>query len=171
MRRGTHVSGSGTVPSVDNVNETFFADTMLGRLARWMRIMGYNVRYDNEIDDNELIKKAVSEERIVLTRDTLLIKRRALKGRYLFINGDDCIDQVRQIITRFDIDENKILTRCLICNSLLESISKREVREKVPPYVYSTQVSFCICPDCRRIYWSGTHKDKIQKKLAFIRHG
>jgi hypothetical protein len=153
------------------MNQTFFADTMLGRLARWMRIMGYNVSYDRKIDDNELIKKAVTEKRIVLTRDTLLIKRRALKGRYLFINGDDYIDQVRQVLARFRIDVSKTLTRCLICNTLLEDISKSEVKTKVPPYVYNTQDSFNICPDCGRIYWSGTHKDKIQRKLAFIMHG
>ncbi len=146
----------------------FFADTMLGRLARWMRIMGYDVEYEPSIDDDEIIRRALEEGRIILTRDTLLARRRAIRGRFVFIKGDHLREQLHQIVERFGMEEERFLTRCLRCNLLLVDVVKEAVRDSVPPYVYTTQERFSACPGCGRIYWAGTHRDHMMRELSLL---
>ncbi len=146
--------------------ERFLADSMLGKLARWMRTLGYDVEYDNDIDDSSLIQRAITEGRVILTRDTLLTKRRRVRGRYLFIESGSIGDQLRQVTGMFKIRPDRILSRCLRCNAILEEADKTMVKEKVPPYVYTTQERFVVCPGCSRIYWAGTHKGKMLKDLS-----
>ncbi|MCK5307848.1 MAG: Mut7-C RNAse domain-containing protein [Zetaproteobacteria bacterium] len=148
------------------MGERFFADAMLGRLAKWMRIIGYDVEYESSINDSELVRRALADGRIVLTRDTLLIKRRALKGNSFFISGDCYRDQLRQVLDNFAIEKSSILTRCLLCNTPLSTIPKEKAERLVPPYVYKTQASFSACMRCGRIYWAGTHREKIAEELA-----
>ena len=146
----------------------FIADAMLGRLARWLRILGYDVSYESSISDNDLIARAIHERRIILTMDRKLTERESAKNS-LLIKSPSYKEQLKQVITHYNIDyKSGIFTRCLVCNSLLASIEKEKIKDKVPPYVYSTQDEFDICQQCGRIYWSGTHRVKMLGMLGEI---
>lgn len=149
----------------------FFADAMLGRLATWLRIIGCDVVYDREIDDAELVERAEREGRIILTRDTLLLKRRKARGRSFFVEGDHFEEQLGHVAVRFGLGLKGFLTRCVRCNTLLEGVEKESVKGLVPPYVFETQEKFSRCPHCSRIYWAGTHKQKMLEKLSSIVKG
>ncbi|GBD99210.1 hypothetical protein BMS3Abin07_01244 [bacterium BMS3Abin07] len=150
----------------------FIADAMLGKLAKWMRIIGCDIEYFPCITDDELIEKACRGNRLILTRDTLLIKRRKVRDNYFFINGNSYRDQLRQVVRELPVDPFAgILTRCLICNEGLTPVDKTSVRDKVPPYVFKTQDTFETCPSCGRIYWGATHKEQMLKQLKDILNG
>jgi uncharacterized protein with PIN domain len=154
---------------VDNTGELrFVADAMVGKLARWLRILGVDVIYDVSLDDHELLALARSEKRILLTRDNPLAFGSGDPPR-LFIESDDYRRQLRQVVSTYQIDTRKALfTRCVVCNTLLEPVSRLEVRERVPPYVFSTQDQFKRCPKCDKILWGGTHRAHMQKELELI---
>ena len=146
----------------------FIADAMLGRLARWLRILGHDVVYESSISDNDLIARAIHERRIILTMDRKLTERESAKNS-LLIKSPFYKEQLKQLITYYNIDyKSGIFTRCLVCNSLLEPVAKEKIKDRVPPYVYSTQDEFDICQQCGRIYWSGTHRVKMLKMLDEI---
>jgi uncharacterized protein with PIN domain len=106
---------------------------------------------------------------LILTRDTLLIRRRKVRENHFFIRGDSYKDQLRQVVQRYSIDPSaRILTRCLRCNEPLTSVDKAAVRGKVPAYVYDTQSTFVTCPLCVRIYWRATHCDEMMKQVREI---
>ena len=128
---------------------------MLGRLAKRMRLLGIDVLYDGALDDNEIIRISLEQDRVILTRDTGLAAR-PLAGNHLFINSDRVQEQVDQVLSTFPL-ESLPLTRCSGCNEPLEPLDKRDARDLVPLYVYETQTEFLRCPDCGRIYWKGSH--------------
>lgn len=143
----------------------FFVDSMLGKLARWLRTLGCDVEYERHIEDDALIERALREDRIVLTRDTLLIRRRRLKGRAFFIESGLAGAQLKAVADRFKLSAAGFLTRCLRCNALLERIEKDAVKVRVPPYVYQTHNEFSVCPECERIYWAGTHRERMSREI------
>jgi len=144
----------------------FVADDQLGKLARWMRIVGLDTLYVQEIEDRELIRTAVEEERILLTRDTRIAAEPG-EAECLFIESDNWIQQLRQILSAYHLKvfPQKLFTRCLLCNSPLSPIGKDDVRERVPPFVFRTQEEFVRCPTCDKIYWQGTHVNHVLEKL------
>ena len=147
----------------------FLADSMLGKLATWLRIIGCDVLYFKSISGDEIIEKAIADKRTILTRDTLLIKRRSIKNRYFFVEGDDYRKQLKQVAAHFNIEPLKnIFTRCLLCNNILEDIQKEFIKDSVPPYVFETQKDFKICPSCNKVYWQATHKNAIIIQLKSI---
>jgi uncharacterized protein with PIN domain len=142
----------------------FFADDMLGKLAKWLRILGCDVAFDPEISDREIARRARREGRVILTRDTLLVRRREVRENHFFVRGDSYRDQLRQVVAHFRIDASEaIFTRCLRCNEPLAEVAKPLVAGKVPPYVYRTQESFGSCPRCGRIYWKATHWQEMER--------
>lgn len=149
----------------DKPRVRFFADAMLGSLARWMRTLGYDVEYSSSIEDKELAERAEKEGRIILTRDTLLVKRRKARGRSLLITGDDVGAQLRQVVTIWGVPAGEVLTRCLRCNTPLEAVGKEAIEDKVPEYVYRTKERFSVCLSCGRVYWGGTHREKMLKDI------
>lgn len=151
--------------------QRFLADAMLGSLARWMRTLGCDVEYERHISDGALMQRALSEGRIVLTRDTFLAKRRALRGRCLLVRGDDMEGQLRQVAESFDLKGAGVLTRCLRCNRVLVGVEKASVKGLVPEYVLMTQEKFSRCPACRRVYWGGTHTVMLRKVLSRLLGG
>ena len=149
----------------------FFADSMLGRLALWMRVLGYDVAYENAIEDGELASRAASEGRLILTRDTLLVKRRLVRDNHFFVEGDHYDDQLRQVFGAFPMDSGAFLTRCLRCNRALVEASLDIAEGLVPPYVFSRVKRFSKCPTCERLYWAGTHGKHMEREVERILHG
>lgn len=149
----------------------FIADAMLGALARWMRVLGCDVEYSNTIDDAQVVERAVSEDRIILTRDTGLVKRRGAAGRHLFIDSDHVADQLRQVAGSYALPVRPALVRCLRCNTPLERAARADVAGKVPRYVLETQEEFAACPSCGRVYWPGTHRQRMEKDVARLLGG
>jgi uncharacterized protein with PIN domain len=147
----------------------FIADEMLGKLARWLRMAGFDVAYARQISDATLLKQAREEGRLLLTRDTRLI-RRIPAAEYLFISKDHLPEQVREFFLRFPElrARQEPLSRCVECNALLVTVEKEAVKDKLWPYVYKTQEHFTTCPSCHRIYWEATHVKKIREKLGSL---
>ncbi len=124
-------------------------------------MMGYDSVFFNGDDDSGMVKQALAEDRVILTRDTGIMKRRAVSSgrvRAVLIKSEEPEQQTAQLLATFDLKEqSNPFSRCLECNQRLETRSREEVAGRVPPYVYRTQKQYMECPDCRRIYWRGTH--------------
>lgn len=145
----------------------FIADTMLGRLAKWLRILGYDTLYPGDESDQRLARIAAEEGRILLTRDTELASRKGF--RKLLVRSNRLSEQLAQVIEAFSLRaHDRALSLCLICNEPLREVEKEAVRDRVPPYVFETQPLFYECPRCRKVYWAGTHLDHIRRELKRI---
>ncbi|MBN1488170.1 MAG: Mut7-C RNAse domain-containing protein [Anaerolineae bacterium] len=144
------------------------ADAMLGKLARWLRVLGYDVVYIAKGPDTLIAARARAEERILLTRDRELANRRGLQ--VVFIESEELETQLAQTIQEIPPLLPDIPPRCMHCNAVLEDISVEEAAQHVPPYVKDTQNQFRRCPECGRVYWPGTHwqamEEKVQEVLA-----
>ncbi len=142
---------------------------MLGRLAKWLRILGYDALYFTGEKRSDLIIMSLREERVIITRDSHLGKRQGFNR--LILDSDIVGRQLKRVIEYFHLsaDSKKIFTRCVICNRLLEKIPKEESKEKVPPYVFKHQDKFMNCPSCQKIYWQGSHWEKVNKILGEIK--
>lgn len=135
---------------------TFVVDGMLGKLAKWLKILGFDTLFLPDEDD-WILAAARREGRTILSRDRELI-RRAGRHPALLIESDRWPDQARQVLARFDLmGEARPFTRCLECNALLEPLSREGAARLVPPHVLEKSASFSLCPHCGRVYWAGTH--------------
>lgn len=143
--------------------QKLLADGMLGRLARWLRILGYDTAFDAGADDWALIRRARAEARLLLTRDRQLAKRRGAPA--LLIESEELADQVQQVVSTVGASPEGAFTRCPVCNERLASLSREAARERVPPHVYRTQPEFRLCPACSRVYWRGTHWQRMREAL------
>lgn len=143
------------------------ADAMLGKLAKWLRLLGYDTTYDPSWDDATIVRLSRAEGRVVLTRDRQLAERRGLRALYL--TSDKLAEQMAQINERLRLPPAEAGTRCSICNAVLETVAKRDVAGRVPPYVHGTQEVFHRCPVCDRIYWPGGHWARMQPVLDCLR--
>jgi uncharacterized protein len=148
----------------------FAADRMLGRLAKWLRILGRDVSYGRHLSGYGLIHAARQENRIILTRDRHL--RFMQPPEFVYIESDDFRQQLRQLMERFRLTcDDALFTRCLSCNSLLRAVAKASIKDKVPEYVFLTQEKFSCCPDCQRIYWAATHHVKMVQQVRELELG
>jgi uncharacterized protein len=143
----------------------FAADRMLGRLVKWLRIVGQDVIYGPHLTGYGLIRAARAENRLILTRD------RGLKQKqpppYLFIESDHYRDQLRQVVSQCGLKlGDDLFTRCIECNTLLQSKPRESLEKVVPPYVFSSQEKFFSCPTCRRVYWPATHHQRMLEELT-----
>jgi uncharacterized protein with PIN domain len=146
----------------------FAADKMLGRLARWLRIIGQDVIYGPDLSGAGLIRAARRENRQILTRDRALGRKNP--PPYLLIRSDHFREQLKQVIEEFGLEPLKdAFTRCVECNTRFEPVEKTEVESKVPPYVFGTQEKFSFCRKCRRVYWPATHQQKMLEELKSLR--
>jgi len=145
----------------------FLADSMLGTLAKWLRILGYDTTYYAQLDDNQLVRLARAEGRVLLTRDTGLPKRRGL--HCLFIEGEVLEEQLAQVLQAFGLHADHAFSRCPVCNTVLEEVPKYEAWGQVPPFVFQTQQQFSLCPECNRFYWRGTHWKKMLEKMKQLK--
>lgn len=144
----------------------FIADEMLGKLAKWLRVFGYDTAYFRHVRDSELLRLSVVENRVLLTRDTLLIRRRGINN-FLFIFYDQPFEQIKQVIRELNIPyPYKPFSRCIMCNEVIEPYTREEACITVPEYICKTQDVFGNCPNCRKIYWKGTHYARMEKLMG-----
>lgn len=141
----------------------FILDVHLGRLSKYLRMLGIDTEYDTEYDDITIIHRAAAEKRIILTRDKILLRNRKVTHGY-WIRSTDPRSQIQEIIHRFDLKSNiKLFSRCLECNNLLDNISKESIIERLPLRTREFYNVFRICKGCGRIYWEGSHYDRMKK--------
>jgi hypothetical protein len=147
----------------------FIIDQNAGKLVKWLRMLGYDTVFFEGGDDSELVNLARSESRIIITRDTGIMKRRLITSGLvsaILLTSEIPRVQIREVL---HILETKNcfapFTRCMECNGLLEERKKEEVKERIPPYIYKTQNKYMECPCCRRIYWKGAHWQAMMDKL------
>jgi len=143
---------------------TFIVDGMLGKLAKWLKILGFDALF-MAADDDKILAVARREGRTILSRDHEFI--RSAKGhRALLIESTHWPDQVRQVLAQFDLrTEARPFTRCLECNVLLEWLSYEGAARIVPPHVCEKTSSFSLCPCCGRVYWAGTHHSAMESAV------
>lgn len=144
----------------------FLADHMLGKLARWLRFLGFDTVYPEVLPDDALIELAKREKRILLTRDKGLADTKEVQA--LYITSEDVNEQIVQVMQEFKLIPNDILSRCSLCNTLLIEVSKEDMEGKVPEKVYEMQERFWSCKGCGKYYWPGTHYENILKKLHML---
>lgn len=146
---------------------------MLGTLAKWLRILGYDTLYESSLDDHQLVRLSRAEDRVLLTRDRELARRRGL--RVLLVTGEDLDEQLRQVLAYLpastagrqeDNTADQSFTRCPVCNEVLQPMDLETARTRVPEYVAQTQTTFRTCPTCKRVYWRGTHWQRMGEHLA-----
>src|SRR5262245_21597683 len=142
----------------------FAADRMLGRLARWLRILGHDVAYGPHLRGRALVVCARRERRVLLTRDTRLVRDPELPP-HLFLTSDDFREQLRQVGAAFPLESRNLFGRCLSCNRRLETVARADVRERVPAYVFKTAAHFHRCGRCGRLYWPATHHAHMRREL------
>jgi uncharacterized protein with PIN domain len=143
----------------------FILDTHLGRLAAFLRMLGFDTLYRNQYEDEELAAASRDERRILLTRDIGMLKRGAVTHGY-FVRETDPRRQLREVVCRFDLARlAKPFTRCMRCNTPLEEAPKAEVLAELPPRTAEAHHEFRRCATCRRIYWKGAHYRRMQQLL------
>jgi uncharacterized protein with PIN domain len=146
----------------------FIADAMLGRLARWLRIMGFDTAYDAHITDADLVRRSLEEKRVVLTRDRALAEEWRVASIYV-VASETGVEQLREVARAFDLRADvSLFTRCSVCNARLDPASRQSIRDDVPERIFATHEAFQRCPGCSRVYWRGSHVDRMQRVVARI---
>ena len=142
----------------------FAADRMLGRLVKWLRVIGQDVIYGPHLTGYGLIRAGRAEGRLILTRDKRLKQKQP--PPFVFIESDHYREQLRQVIQECGLKPGRgLFTRCVECNTVLQARAKETVEKLVPPYVFSTQEIFSWCSMCQRVYWPATHHEKMLEEL------
>lgn len=146
----------------------FVADGMLGKLARWLRMLGHNVKYLSSIGDKQLLKIAKTEHRILLTRDLELYHQAIARGiSAVYVEGEDEAEKLAKLARRFgfklEIDMEK--SRCPKCNARIKPIEKEAAKDRVPESTYRYYDTFWECQKCGQIYWQGAHWRRIGETL------
>jgi len=148
----------------------FVVDAMLGSLARWLRIFGYDTRYaDNAASDDEIARLAAEEGRVVVTRDRAL----AARTRSVLLGMDDDLDaQLAKVFaaTGQGPQREALFTRCSLCNEPLREAGTQEIAQAVPEAVVQPDRSFKKCTNCGQVYWKGTHWDRIMDRFERLKH-
>jgi uncharacterized protein with PIN domain len=143
----------------------FAADSMLGKLAKWLRILGYDTLYARALSDKEFLQLA-RDDRVLLSRNSQL-KRKMSKDNLVFIEENDPNRQLQTLVHSLDLplDPERFFTRCTICNGQLEHISREDVAGKVPDYIWGEHNHFSECGDCGKIYWPGSHMVRSREEI------
>jgi uncharacterized protein with PIN domain len=136
----------------------FVVDRTLGKLAKWLRILGYDTLYWRTDDLAGILRQAREEDRTLITKETRLYQEKGTV-RALLIRESNPFLQLRTVVRQFRLPLHKeqLFSRCLICNAPLEDVLPEEVKEEVPEYIYHSHQEFSRCPLCRKVYWAGSH--------------
>lgn len=148
----------------------FLADAMLGGLARWLRILGYDVAWDERIADATLVRRSLEEERVVLTRDRALGSQWRVEA-LVCLESEAPLAQLAELAARFDLaGRARPFTRCSRCNTELVTVSRDQARLAAPRRVIERHDRFQHCPSCGRLYWEGTHWERMRSTLENALH-
>lgn len=146
----------------------FFADAQLGRLARYLRLLGFDTLYENSIRDADLVQRAADGRRIILSRDRALLIRRAVTHG-CHIRQDNPVEQLAHVVRRCDLAKvSHPFTRCMECNDQIRPVTKQEVIALLEPETAVSFDEFWRCPGCERIYWKGSHYERLAKLVAGV---
>ncbi len=144
----------------------FVVDVNLGKLARRLRMLGFDTRYGNRLEDREIVDISVAEQRIILTRDRRLLFHKRITHGYC-VRSDDPETQLKEVVERLDLRRQlRPLRRCLECNGEIEAVEREQVWARLEPLTRRYYDRFYACPDCGKVYWEGSHVDRISE---FIR--
>jgi uncharacterized protein with PIN domain len=165
-----------TTRSYNRLVVRFLADCNVGRLARWLRALGYDAAYEPLLPDPQVVGRALAEGRVLLTRDADMMRRRVIASgavRAILLRDDRVQEQVRQVVSDLDLGPGqgppaRALSRCLDCNVELEPRSRTAVLDRLPPHVRATQTRFSECPGCARVYWPGTHWQRMRERIEAL---
>ena len=145
---------------------TFAVENTLGKLAKWLRILGFDTIFDRGICGREFFRSA-SPDRVLLTR-TRKVKKRYRSERLLMIQANEPRQQLLEVIRSLDIrpEDVRPFTRCVACNQLIVSVEKSRVRDSVPDFVYENHDRFRQCPRCHKVFWSGSHASRVTQRIG-----
>ncbi len=150
---------------VETERPRFVADAMLDRLARWLRTLGYDTAYDDAIPDDELVRRAFEEGRQILTCDRRLFDEWRIEGG-LVIDAEKPLEQLSEVVAAFELPRpTHLFTRCRMCNAVVRQVERPAVADRVPPRVWERESDFAECPRCGRIYWEGSHAQRMRSVL------
>ncbi|TLX72792.1 twitching motility protein PilT [Labilibacter sediminis] len=146
----------------------FILDAHLGKLAKYLRMAGFNALYDPDFKDPQIIDISVDTKRIILTRDKALLRSVRIKHGY-YVRNINPLKQFKEIICKFDlVSQFNPLNRCLVCNQLLKQIAKIDVETLVSPDIYNRFTHFYQCQQCHKIFWKGSHFDRMRQFIYEI---
>jgi len=147
-------------------NNKFLCDTTVGKLAKLLRMIGFDTEICPSHHPKDVIELALNQNRVILTRNSVIAEMKLARD-ILLLDEYEPYNQLGTVLKNFDIkvDQSKLLTRCMVDNTVLDAVSKEEVKGQVWPYVYETQDDFKKCPTCGRIYWPATHVNAMIDKL------
>ena len=149
----------------------FVVDVNVGRLAKWLRVMGYDTLFPKENGDNQLVRIALMENRVLVTRDAEIARRpddRTGQMEETLIEKDDLRSQLRQLVRDLELDLPSGFSRCVRRNEPLRPIVKQDFVDRLPTYVVLTQPKFFECQECRRVYWPGTDWTNMMSELSQV---
>lgn len=143
----------------------FICDVHLGKLARNLRLLGFDTYFDKQIDDNEIINISLTERRIILTRDKQMLKNKRITHGY-WVRSTDPRDQIPELVERFDLHKYlKPFSRCMDCNGLIQTVCKEDIIELLPLRTKKYYDKFFKCQLCGKIYWEGSHYENMKKQI------
>jgi uncharacterized protein len=146
----------------------FVLDVHLGKLATYLRLLGFDALYSPTYHDEQLVSISTTERRILLSKDRILLGDPRLE-RAATVRADSPESQLREVVHGFNLEVLiRPFTRCLVCNTLLVSVGKNEILDSIPPHVRETRDRFTQCPDCKRIFWEGSHYNRMVKFISSI---
>jgi uncharacterized protein with PIN domain len=146
----------------------FILDVHLGKLARLLRMLGFDTEYQNDYHDSEIVKRSLAENRIIITRDRRLLHAKAVTHGY-YIRSENPKVQIREVLHRFDLYTRvKPFQRCMVCNATVKEVEKSQILGRLEPKTVLYYDEFYMCPGCKRIYWKGSHYTKLKERFKEI---
>ena len=146
----------------------FFADVMAARVVRLLRAIGIDTEWEDAISDRDLVRRAIEENRFILTLDKKLTEQWRVDN-VLLLNSENPFEQFKEIIEHFQIKKPKeLFTRCLVCNTLLRRANAEEIAASAPPNVRENQEKFHYCPNCNKVYWEGSHTRRMRDAIEEV---
>ena len=138
----------------------FAAEKTLGKLAKWLRLLGFDTLYESEVTADEFIEN-LGNDRILLTR-TQHMRTKSTISRLIFVQSDHWVEQLKQIILELGLNaaQTRPFSRCLHCNILIVTAEKDALWGRVPDYIFESHDHFLTCPKCAKVYWSGSHTER-----------
>jgi len=147
----------------------FILDVHLGKLAKFLRMLGFDTLYENYYDDSEIVRIAQEQKRIILTRDVSLLKMNAVTHGY-WIRSQDPVKQLQEVILRFDLFTNiRPFYRCIDCNGMVKKTPKEAILDTLEPKTKSYYDKFFRCASCGKVYWEGSHFSRMKKFIENVK--